>query len=116
MVIPRVHGGDYGALDEGTLLGHARLKQRTLAALRVGMGPDGFNTGMNLGGGAAGGSVDDHVHTHVVPRWTGDTNFMPVTADTTVIVEAIEDTHDRLREAFAEQEGATVEADAPVRF
>ncbi|WP_435364786.1 HIT family protein [Haloarchaeobius sp. DYHT-AS-18] len=117
MVIPHDHTGDYGDLDEETLLDHARLKQRTLSALEDAMGADGFNAGLNLGGGAAGGSIDDHLHTHVVPRWNGDTNFMPVVSDTKVIVEALEDTYDRLHEAFAAQDGATeVGSDTAVRF
>ena len=106
MVIPHQHTGDYGDLDDQTLLDHARLKQRTFDALEAAMGPDGFNAGLNLGGGAAGGSIDDHLHTHVVPRWEGDTNFMPVVSDTKVIVEAVDDTYDRLHEAFAAQDGA----------
>ena len=117
MVIPFVHTGDYRDLDEATLLGHARLKQRTIDALDAGFDPDAFNAGLNLGGGPAGGSIDDHLHTHVVPRWEGDTNFMPVISDTQVIVEAIEVTYDRLRDAFAEQDGATVaDEDAAVAF
>lgn len=104
MVVPRQHTGDYRDLSEEVLLDHARLKQRTFEALDTGLGPDGFNAGLNLGRGA-GGSIDDHLHTHVVPRWEGDTNFMPVVADTKVIVEALDDTYDRVREAFAEQEG-----------
>ncbi|MFB6143193.1 MAG: HIT domain-containing protein [Halorientalis sp.] len=108
MVIPTDHTGDYSDLDDETLLEHARLKQRTFAAMETGLHPDGFNAGLNLGGSAAGGSIDDHLHTHVVPRWEGDTNFMPVVADTKVIVEAVADTYDRLHEAFAAQEGATV--------
>ena len=108
MVIPFEHTGEYRALDESSLLGHARLKQRTLDALADGLDPDAFNAGINLGGGAAGGSIDDHLHTHVVPRWEGDTNFMPVISDTKVIVEAIDDTYDRLRDAFAGQDAATV--------
>lgn len=108
MVIPRKHTGDYGALDAETLLDHARLKQRTLAALDDELSPQGFNTGLNLGGTAAGGSIDDHLHTHVVPRWDGDTNFMPVVSDTKVIVEAVAATYDRLHEAFLDQAGATV--------
>jgi ATP adenylyltransferase len=108
MVIPHAHTGDYRELDETVLLDHARLKQRTFDALDDALGPDAYNAGLNLGGGAAGGSIDDHLHTHVVPRWAGDTNFMPVVADTQVIVEAVEDTYERLHEAFAGQDGATV--------
>jgi len=105
MVIPAPHGGDLRALDDDVLLDHARLKGRTIDALEAAYDPDGFNTGTNLGGDAAGGSIGDHVHTHVVPRWSGDTNFMPVIADTKVIVEGFEDTYDRLHEAFAGQSG-----------
>jgi ATP adenylyltransferase len=102
MVIPRVHTGDYADLPDHVMLDHARLKARTFEAMRAALEPDGFNAGMNLGGDAAGGSIDDHLHTHVVPRWDGDTNFMATVADTTVIVEAIADTYDRLRAAFAD--------------
>ncbi|SDQ26910.1 HIT family protein [Natronobacterium texcoconense] len=107
MVIPYAHTGEYGELTDEQLLGHAQLKQRTFDALEDSIEPDGFNAGLNLGDGA-GGSIDDHLHTHIVPRWQGDTNFMPVLSDTTVIVEALEETYDHLHEAFAEQEGATV--------
>ncbi|OVE83891.1 HIT family protein [Natronolimnobius baerhuensis] len=107
MVIPRAHTGDYTDLSDASLLDHARLKQRTFDALEEAMEADGFNAGLNLGDGA-GGSIDDHLHTHIVPRWEGDTNFMPVLSDTSVIVEALEETYDRLHEAFASQEGATV--------
>ncbi len=117
MVIPHTHTGDVRDLDDESLLDHARLRGHTIDALETALGPDGFNVGMNLGGGAAGGSIDDHVHTHVVPRWEGDTNFMPVVADTKVIVEGLEDTYDRLHEAFAEAEGAVADgSDAAVRF
>jgi len=107
MVIPRTHTGDFGDLSEDELLDHARLKARTFAALEAALDPDGFNAGLNLGGAAAGGSIDDHLHTHVVPRWQGDTNFMATVSDTSVIVEALEDTYDRLHEAFVGQDGAT---------
>ena len=111
MVIPHDHTGDYRALDEATLLDHARLKQRTFDALEAALDPDAFNAGLNLGGSAAGGSIDDHLHTHVVPRWDGDTNFMPVISDTQVIVEAVDDSYDRLHEAFAAQDGAELTGD-----
>ena len=115
MVIPREHAGAFEALDEATLLDHALLKQRTIEAFDAALGPDGVNAGLNLGD-ASGGSVDDHLHTHLVPRWTGDTNFMPVCADTKVIVEAVDDTYERLRAAFADQDGATVDDGSAVRF
>ena len=114
MVIPRAHTGAFTDLDEATLLEHARLKQRTIEALETALDPDGLNAGLNLGDGA-GGSVDDHLHTHLVPRWTGDTNFMPVCADTKVIVEAVDDTYERLHEAFADQPDATVANSGAVR-
>jgi len=114
MVVPTTHGGDYAALSERDLLAHARLKQRTLSALRTAFDPDGFNAGLNLGGGPSGGSVTDHVHTHVVPRWTGDTNFMPVIADTKVIVQALADTYADLHDAFLEFEDADTGPDGAV--
>ncbi|QLG50568.1 HIT family protein [Natrinema halophilum] len=106
MVIPHAHTGDYTELEDEVLLGHARLKQRTFEALEVTFEPDGFNAGLNIGSGA-GGSIADHLHTHVVPRWQGDTNFMPVISDTTVIVEALDATYEHLREAFVDQDGTT---------
>ena len=115
MVIPREHTGAFEALDEATLLDHALLKQRTVEAFDAALGPDGVNAGLNLGD-ASGGSVDDHLHTHLVPRWAGDTNFMPVCADTKVVVEAVNDTYERLRAAFADQDGATVDDGSAVRF
>jgi ATP adenylyltransferase len=114
MVVPREHTGDYRDLDDETLLDHARLKQRTFDALDAALDPDGFNAGLNLGRGA-GGSIGDHLHTHVVPRWEGDTNFMPVVSDTKVIVEAVDETYDRVREAFAEQNGVDGSGDGAVR-
>ena len=101
MIIPHEHTDRWEALDDPTLLDHARLKAQTFEAMREELAPGGFNAGLNLGGGAAGGSIGDHLHTHVVPRWEGDTNFMPVVGDTKVIVEAVDRSYDRLREAFA---------------
>ena len=101
MVIPKRHTEEWAALSDAELLDHARLKVATIDVLERGLGPDGINAGENLGGDAAGGSIEDHVHTHLVPRWRGDTNFMPVVGDTTVIVEALDATYDRLYDAFA---------------
>jgi len=105
MVIPYEHTGEYRDLDERSLLAKERLVQRTIDALDEAMGPDGYNVGYNLGDSAAGGSIGDHLHAHVLPRWNGDTNFMPTISDTKVIVEAVTDTYDRLHEAFAAQDG-----------
>ncbi|MFB6129420.1 MAG: HIT domain-containing protein [Salinigranum sp.] len=116
MVIPYRHTGDLGALSDAELLDHARLKARTLSAAREALGAQGFNTGTNLGAGA-GGSIEDHLHEHVVPRWRGDTNFMPVVGETKVIVQALEETYDRLHEAFADADDAVVEGnDEAVRI
>jgi ATP adenylyltransferase len=98
MVIPDAHVEDPTDLDDAALLDHARLKAATLAALRRDMDPDGVNTGQNLGGDAAGGSID-HLHTHVVPRWSGDTNFMSTTAETRVLPEDLRTTYRKLRRA-----------------
>ncbi len=106
MVIPRPHTGAYTDLSGDVLADHARLKQRTMTALETAFGAEGFNVGLNLGD-ASGGSVDDHLHTHVVPRWAGDTNFMPVCSDTKVIVQALEESYEQLHEAFDEQPGTT---------
>ena len=111
MVIPDEHHEDFADLDDATLLDHAKLKTTTLAAMRRDVDPDGINTGCNLGGTAAGGSVD-HLHTHVVPRWDGDTNFMPVTAETKVLVEAIDRTYGHLHAGFAAGDGVDDVGDA----
>ncbi len=105
MVIPKEHVGSYVELDDEVLLAHAKLKVRALKALEVAFEPQGFNTGMNLGKGS-GGSINDHIHTHIVPRWEGDSNFMPVLSDTKIIVEGMEETYCKLHEAFAGQKGS----------
>jgi ATP adenylyltransferase len=105
MVIPHTHTGDYRGLDETSLLAKERLVQRTIDAMDEALAPDGYNVGYNLGSGAAGGSIGEHLHAHVVPRWEGDTNFMPVISETTVIVEAVTETYTRLHESFRGQDG-----------
>ena len=107
MVIPRTHTGVYTDLDDDVLLDHARLKGRTIDALNEAFEPDGVNVGLNLGD-ASGGSIDGHLHTHVVPRWSGDTNFMPICSDTKVIVQALEESYDQLHDAFSTQPSAHV--------
>lgn len=116
MVIPYDHVGEYGNLDADALLAKEGLVQRTLRAMDEAFQPDGYNVGYNLGGDAAGGSIDDHIHAHVVPRWSGDTNFMATISDTSVIVEAVSETYDRLHEAMAAQEGVRVTDDETAVF
>ncbi|MEF8814027.1 MAG: HIT domain-containing protein [Halovenus sp.] len=105
MVIPHEHTGTYTDLGTASLLAKERFVQRTMAAMGDALAPDGYNVGYNLGTVAAGGSIGDHLHAHIVPRWEGDTNFMPVVGETKVIVEAVTETYDRLHEAFAAQDG-----------
>src|SRR5262245_27543295 len=99
MVAPRRHIGELAELsDEETLEIH-RLAVQAIAALNGVYGPGGFSLGWNLGH-VAGAGIADHVHQHVVPRWSGDTNFMPVLADVKVIPEHLLETRDRLRHAW----------------
>jgi ATP adenylyltransferase len=103
MVAPRRHAADLGELspDEGLAL--LAATRRALDALTREMAPGGFNVGFNLGR-TAGSSVD-HLHLHIVPRWDGDTNFMPVLADVKVLPEHLEVTAARLREALGGEGG-----------
>ena len=95
MVAPARHVGDYAALTDDEALEVHRLAAQALAALQSEMQPHGFNLGWNLGR-AAGAGIVDHVHQHVVPRWGGDTNFMPVLADVKVLPEHLLETRRRL--------------------
>jgi ATP adenylyltransferase len=99
MVAPYAHTGDLLALDEETSADLMALTRTMLAALRDEYHPDGFNTGMNLGR-PAGAGVPDHLHMHIVPRWAGDTNFMPVLAETKILPESLEQTYTRLKRAL----------------
>jgi len=99
MVIPRAHAGELEALspDEFQDL-HAELRLAAPTIRRV-YRPDGLNVGMNLGR-VAGAGIADHLHYHVVPRWTGDTNFMPVLSDTRVMVEHLDESWQKIRAGF----------------
>jgi ATP adenylyltransferase len=100
LVAPLRHTGEFDALDDREALELHRLAARGVAALAEAYRPDGYNLGWNLGR-VAGAGVLDHVHLHVVPRWAGDTNFMPVLADVKVLPEHLLETRRRLAEAWA---------------
>jgi ATP adenylyltransferase len=99
MVAPLRHVASLEDLSEEEILALGILVKDTLAALRHAYSPDGFNVGINLGT-AAGAGFPGHVHVHVVPRWSGDTNFMPVLADTKVLPEDLKTTLRRVKEGF----------------
>jgi ATP adenylyltransferase len=99
MVAPYRHCGELGALGDAEALEMHRLVARAIEVLRAVMAPQGFNLGWNLGR-IAGAGVVDHVHEHVVPRWAGDTNFMPVLADVKVMPEALSQTRAKLAAAW----------------
>jgi ATP adenylyltransferase len=99
MVAPRRHVGALADLTNDEALEIHRLAVAAVDVLTRVHGPEGFNLGWNLGR-VAGAGIADHVHLHVVPRWAGDTNFMPVLADVKVIPEHLLETRDRLREAW----------------
>lgn len=100
MVVPYKQTADFDQLTDDEMLDLWKLTRRCLQALRATMNPDGFNIGINLGK-AAGAGVAGHLHIHVVPRWSGDTNFMPVLAQTTVVPEALKEVAAKLRASLA---------------
>ena len=99
MVAPNRHVGEFGELTDEEALEIHRLAERAIAALAETYAPQGYNLGWNLGR-IAGAGVLDHVHLHVVPRWAGDTNFMPVLGDVKVLPEHLAETRRRLAAAW----------------
>jgi ATP adenylyltransferase len=99
LVAPRRHGVEFAELDDDEALELHQLAAAAVGALRDLMHPEGFNVGWNLGR-VAGAGVLDHVHLHVVPRWSGDTNFMPVLADLKVLPEHLSETRRKLAAAW----------------
>lgn len=101
MIAPYRHVGRWEDLTDEELLEIMRLSQLMIKVIKKVMNPDGFNMGVNLGR-VAGAGIEDHVHLHIVPRWNGDTNFMPVVADTKVIPESLQEAYDELKAAIEE--------------
>ena len=99
MVAPYRHIADIAELTTTEQAEFMRLIIESQCVLRRLMSPDGFNVGFNIGA-AAGAGVRDHVHGHLVPRWVGDTNFMPVVGDARVVPQSLDDTARLIREAW----------------
>ncbi len=99
MAVPVRHTGELDDLTPEEVADLWEAVRRSVGALRRALGAQAFNIGINLGR-AAGAGITDHLHVHVVPRWVGDTNFMPVLADVKVIPQHLLDTYRQLREAF----------------
>lgn len=99
MVIPYEHTSDILTIDEETSGEMWKLLSLSKRVLTAAFSPDGFNIGMNVGR-AAGAGIDQHIHLHIVPRWNGDTNFMPAIGETKVISQALNDTWDILAAHF----------------
>jgi ATP adenylyltransferase len=100
MVAPFRHLASLDDLTDEELFEHFDLVRKSARAIKEAYKPEGFNIGMNLGR-VAGAGVEGHVHTHIVPRWNGDTNFMPVLSDTRVLPEALASTYAQLKEKIS---------------
>jgi ATP adenylyltransferase len=99
MIVPYKEATSIGVLDSETQLELLSLIDTGCKALTDAMKPHGFNIGANLGR-VAGAGIEDHIHFHIVPRWNGDTNFMPVLNEVKVISEAMDDTYEKLKNAL----------------
>jgi ATP adenylyltransferase len=99
MVVPYLHTSEFDSVAKEISDEMMDLAKRAQAALRDAYSPSGFNMGMNLGS-AAGAGIADHLHIHMLPRWSGDTNFMTTVGESRVIPEALETTYAKLRDLF----------------
>lgn len=95
MVAPYRHVGDLSEIDDQEFIQIMSLVKTMVNAVRSAMNPQGFNVGCNIGS-VSGAGIADHLHIHIVPRWDGDTNFMPVISDVHMISEHIEKTRDKI--------------------
>lgn len=96
LVAPYEHIPNISGLSDDQLLDMMRLTKVWIGVLERAMAPDGFNVGINIGR-VAGAGIEEHVHLHIVPRWNGDTNFMPVLADTRVVPQSLRECYELLR-------------------
>src|SRR5215216_3621650 len=99
MIVPYHHTADLASLDTAVAGELFDLTRRSVAIMAEALAPQGFNIGMNLGR-TAGAGIDDHLHMHIVPRWDGDANFMPIVGGTKLIPEALDQTYAKLRPLF----------------
>jgi ATP adenylyltransferase len=102
MIVPNAHEPSIEDLDDQTLAELIQLTNQALGVLRQTYGAQNFNIGINIGE-TSGAGVTDHVHLHVVPRWSGDTSFMSTVAETRVLPEALEETFEKLQSAWSER-------------
>ena len=105
MVVPKRHLSDPDDLTDAEYRDLMELVRTSTSLLRKAFSPQGFNIGMNLGR-VAGAGIEDHIHWHLVPRWNGDNNFMPVLSDTRVVSQSLEDVYDTLLPLFRDQESS----------
>lgn len=106
MVAPLRHIGSLEELDNEEVVAMHHVLTRTMKAIKNTMNPHGFNVGVNQGN-VAGAGVVDHIHVHCVPRWLGDTNFMPILADTKVVSEAVLETYETIRKGLKRLDNLT---------
>ncbi|RUM57307.1 MAG: HIT family hydrolase [Persephonella sp.] len=99
MVCPNEHIGDFTELDKETLFEISVLSQMMVEAIKLALNPDGFNMGYNLGR-VSGAGLESHIHNHIVPRWNGDTNFMPTIAEVKVISQDLKDIYIKIKNAI----------------
>jgi len=100
MVVPYRHVSDYGSLKEIERNEIAELTNLSIKVMKNVLNPQGFNIGMNIGS-IGGAGIADHLHQHIVPRWEGDTNFMPIIGHTKVIVDSLNETYNDLKIGFS---------------
>lgn len=99
MIAPYRHVANLQDLTDDEITEHFNLVKKSLALLKEILNPDGFNIGLNIGK-VAGAGIEEHLHTHIVPRWQGDVNFMPVLSNTRVISEELAATYKKLKAAI----------------